>query len=168
MVAVALAATVHAEFISRSWSSQVTYAQPSFAQPSVGGEGTGWQVDVALAGSLATAPSLAEAAGAVGQFGWYDGYGYDVPGFNFDAVENDAVVMRLFNAGAKAGATHYLDSVAIVLPDFDDGVPPAAGALNVTFDFAGAQWQAIPEPTTIGLMGIAGLGMYLARRKKRS
>ncbi|WP_372808530.1 PEP-CTERM sorting domain-containing protein [Pontiella sp.] len=30
-----------------------------------------------------------------------------------------------------------------------------------------ANIEVIPEPATLGLMGVAGLGMFLARRKAR-
>jgi hypothetical protein len=40
---------------------------------------------------------------------------------------------------------------------------PEAGIINI--DAQGT--QVVPEPATIGLMGIAGLGMFLARRKTR-
>jgi hypothetical protein len=42
----------------------------------------------------------------------------------------------------------------------------ALGGAPVSIDQAGTT-TIIPEPATIGLMGIAGLGMYLARRKTR-
>ena len=34
-------------------------------------------------------------------------------------------------------------------------------------DAAGNVYQVIPEPATLGLMGVAGLGMFLARKKSR-
>ena len=42
-------------------------------------------------------------------------------------------------------------------------------AADVTIAMGSQDWLAVvPEPATIGLMGIAGLGMFLARRRSRS
>ncbi|MDF7805830.1 PEP-CTERM sorting domain-containing protein [Pontiellaceae bacterium B12219] len=39
--------------------------------------------------------------------------------------------------------------------------------LSVSTDIAAYGTQVVPEPATLGLMGIAGLGMFLARKKTR-
>lgn len=53
--------------------------------------------------------------------------------------------------------------------DFSGSQPPSPQAVLYGFDGDGADGSitVIPEPATIGLMGIAGLGMFLARRKVR-
>ncbi len=60
------------------------------------------------------------------------------------------------------------------LTEFDALTPSTTyssnGLLGGTIvDAAGTagQFEVVPEPATIGLMGIAGLGMFLARRKAR-
>lgn len=47
------------------------------------------------------------------------------------------------------------------------GTPAPALAQQVEITSLVADTTVIPEPATIGLMGIAGLGMFLARRKAR-
>jgi hypothetical protein len=50
-------------------------------------------------------------------------------------------------------------------PDAD----PAPGANQaITLGDVQTNVQVIPEPATVGLMGIAGLGLFLARRKARN
>ena len=48
----------------------------------------------------------------------------------------------------------------------DTGLPPASTQL---LNGGGIQSniEVVPEPATLGLMGVAGLGMFLARRKSR-
>jgi hypothetical protein len=43
----------------------------------------------------------------------------------------------------------------------------AGDSANTGTTVISGDWVAIPEPATLGLMGIAGLGMFLARRKAR-
>jgi hypothetical protein len=45
-------------------------------------------------------------------------------------------------------------------------VPPNAN--DITFDFTGQNWQAIPEPTTILLFGIGGMATWLLRRRQQA
>ena len=84
---------------------------------------------------------------------------------NFDADEGSSVVVRAWADTALGANTAYIDSYAGPLADLDDGVPPAPGSTDVTFGSTDAQWTVVPEPATIGLMGIAGVGLFAARRK---
>jgi hypothetical protein len=60
----------------------------------------------------------------------------------------------------------YLSSVVLALPD----APEVAGPtdINVNFDFTGQTWQAIPEPATVLLFGIGGMGAWLLRRRQQA
>lgn len=78
------------------------------------------------------------------------------------------VFARIFNTvDASLGSTYYEGTVQAVSdldpntspPPLPSGYQLAPAAINKPFG------TVIPEPATIGLMGIAGLGMYLARRK---
>jgi hypothetical protein len=72
-------------------------------------------------------------------------------------LDNDGVFTPGENIiiASAAGPLLELDTVPQGLPqEFNPG-----GTVSV---------QIVPEPATIGLMGIAGLGMFLARRKVRS
>jgi hypothetical protein len=90
--------------------------------------------------------------------------------FNGDALANS----YYYETTALAGASWMFDpndpnnqktySDSIVAADVAaDGT---GGGAALQLDFNGT--QVVPEPATIGLMGIAGLGMYLARRKVRT
>ena len=81
------------------------------------------------------------------------------------------VFARIFDtADAGAGSWYYTGSVQPVAA-YDTTVSPPP--LPEGYDITGVgiqplnTGQVIPEPATIGLMGIAGLGMFLARRKTR-
>jgi hypothetical protein len=161
------AVSVHADIIERMWTSMPIYAHAPFetnlATPVYWpeeGEGVGWQIDIALFGSQALSPPLVENAGTAANYGWYDGYGFAIAGFSFNAFEGETVVMRIFDATNKGAATAYLDSLPLTLPDITD--PPPPGAFDVTFEF-----EAVPEPSTVGLMGLAGLGLFLCRERIR-
>lgn len=158
----AVAGLVQADLLT--WNSQFLYTgvnpAPGTSPSGDGVDGYGWQTDIALAGSLVTAPSLIPDAGTAANYGWYDGSGYYVGGFQFTAEDVQDVVMRIFSDNGYA-----LDSQVLSLPDLPGN--PGPGETNVQFDFTGSTWVAVPEPATIGLMGIAGLGLFLARRKAR-
>jgi len=72
------------------------------------------------------------------------------------------VYTRLFNAGTIGAATYSTGTA--------NGVHTVTGynALNASYQIqagAGNTWQAVPEPTTLALMGVGILG--LAFRRKR-
>jgi hypothetical protein len=85
------------------------------------------------------------------------------------AVPNSIKIYSIvFNAAAVADATvgYVTDATT-----FDSGTVVAPGtplAYNATGgQIFGTQNVAIPEPATFGLMAIAGLGLFLARKKAR-
>jgi hypothetical protein len=84
------------------------------------------------------------------------------------------IFARVWNdADASVGGPWYYQSAILAAGDLDPGAspPPTPDSLDIGGGAAGqtaTMGQVIPEPATIGLMGIAGLGMYIARRKVRS
>ena len=88
--------------------------------------------------------------------------------FDYAAPDFADVFTVVFDNADISSADNYMvvDTAAF---NTADAAPPAV-AINYNVDSpitTGATWAAIPEPATIGLMGIAGLGMFLARKKAR-
>ena len=84
------------------------------------------------------------------------------------------VFARIWNdADASAGGPWFYQSAILAANNLNPAAqpPPTPDALDIGGGATGqaaTHGQVIPEPATLGLMGIAGLGMYLARRKVRS
>lgn len=87
-------------------------------------------------------------------------------------VTSGYLTLRVFDASALSVGSTYLQ--------FDIDVDGSLTEYSVTDtttiyqtdttlggDIASSSYEVVPEPATIGLMGIAGLGMFLARRKAR-
>lgn len=70
-----------------------------------------------------------------------------------------------------SGAIEVGDWIAIssgfTVNELDPGGAPPAATQNFAAGDLTTNVQVIPEPATLGLMGVAGLGMFLARRKAR-
>lgn len=91
---------------------------------------------------------------------------------SFDPVaaglaDGETVYTRVFNAASIGSATWYVDvdaSGSVVL----DSTPPAVSWQYDPGGTAtdGSDWQQIPEPTTLALLGI-GLAGVAARRSRR-
>jgi hypothetical protein len=79
---------------------------------------------------------------------------------------------RLFENSAIGEGDYYI-AVGLQSPtltEYDAQIPSTiySDSLNSSAAAIDAQnLQVVPEPATIGLMGVAGLGMFLARRKSR-
>lgn len=120
--------------------------------------------DDVLVGGFLTAPNTQNGASEYAPFGQVLQSAY--LGAN--------VYARIFDVGAQSGNGFFFETGIFTL---NDKLPPAAPDIRDLDNagaggFAGLQpngdvYQVIPEPATIGLMGIAGLGMFLARRKTR-
>jgi hypothetical protein len=86
-----------------------------------------------------------------------------------DVGSKDVNAGWLFVRAWNQEGTYYAqsDALAPTLTEYDALTP------STIFDVKGeatgtlTDIEAIPEPATLGLMGIAGLGIYLARRKAR-
>jgi len=98
----------------------------------------------------------------------------DVGGVNVNAGYFYARIFQTDKASIGNGT--YFVEIGIqgpALTEFDSLVPSSTYAASVGLAYASGtsitvqDSQVIPEPATIGLMGIAGLGMFLARRKAR-
>ena len=163
MVAFFAAATSFGALIERSWSGQLltitTTASSGDAIITTDGSAFGSTVELSTDGGTSFS-----ALGSSPSFGWNSGM-FFVNNFNFSADEGDNVVLRAYADTSLGANTAYIDSYAGPLADLDDGTPPGATDLNVTFGNTDAQWTVVPEPATIGLMGIAGVGLFAARRK---
>ena len=160
--------SAQAATIDRLWTSLFTTVPTALTGSEVNGDGAGWWVEIwnATDGSPTAGNTTTSA-------GWFSPYGYDILGLQFTATESDSVLLRLYNGPTLAGLPYdgesgwYIDSSAEILPDLDDGTAPDPGDLNITFDFTGQTWQAVPEPATALLFGIGGLGAWMIRRNKR-
>lgn len=79
---------------------------------------------------------------------------------------------RVFEGGGAAGEYYYtgaaIDASNWVLVGSDPSTVYTDSVMEAgVFNIDAQGTTVIPEPATIGLMGIAGLGMFLARRKSR-
>ena len=162
-------ASVQADIISRDWSSQSVVGSisgnPAFLTADESdGDGAGWAYeiwnltdDVAISGSKDASDVT---------YGWRTsvyGTGYTELGFDFTAFEQKEVALRIYNNAVKPTAGWYLQSQSQTLADIEG--PAGGNDLDVTFNFAGQQWQQVPEPATFSLIGLVGLGMIVARRR---
>lgn len=77
--------------------------------------------------------------------------------------------VRIYDVDAMAKDDYFLQQFVTEGPLVEFAKPSdiyqTNGLLGGDIDAQG--YQIVPEPATIGLMGIAGLGMFLARRKNR-
>mgnify|MGYP003573283988 CR=1 FL=1 len=159
-VMLVLAVAVAAQADLRTYNSLFTAANVPLTGTEVDGDGFGWAVsfDSSTLGEVDETTALT--------LGWITGFGYTVNAGSFTVNELDTVSAVLYDAPSSGSALNFIVSAPVVVPDLTDPIAP--GSNEVTFDFSGSSWEAIPEPATIGLMGIAGLGMFLARKKVRA
>ena len=79
---------------------------------------------------------------------------------------------RVFENGGAGANTFYFNSAIVVANDLNPaGTPsPTPDTVNVSPGAFSpvATGQVIPEPATIGLLGIAGAGLFAARRKTQA
>jgi hypothetical protein len=130
---------------------------------------------------------LAESLLNPGEYLLRDGYADNVGLFNLTSspaftdadvggadVNTGYFYARIFERGTVAPGDFFLEMgiQGPTLTEFDPLVAPSTYSLNMGLDVAEV-WidsqgtTVVPEPATIGLMGIAGLGLVLARRKAR-
>ena len=101
------------------------------------------------------------------EFGTFDAG--NIPGAG---INGGFVYGRIFqDSGAAASSYFYQGTLSVNMPNVDLGAtpPPLSTQYDLLPSSAGAiaNMQVVPEPATLGLMGVAGLGMFLARRKAR-
>ena len=162
-------ASVQADLISRTWTSQTIYETVSgvgtfLTVPESAGDGANWAYEV---WNLTDNVAIFGNSPGAGRPGWISSMGgYGIGEFNFDALEGTPVALRWYNNENKVSATYFIQAMTQTLADYADDVPPTS--VDVTFDFAGQTWQQIqqvPEPATFSLIGLVGLGMIVARRR---
>jgi hypothetical protein len=102
----------------------------------------------------------------------FTGYAY-IEGETIEEVGTAGanVFARIYQGGTSVGSLYY-DGLIVAIPNVNlAGVPPPT---STSYNFggndgveAGSFATVIPEPATIGLMGIAAAGLFTARRKVR-
>jgi hypothetical protein len=90
----------------------------------------------------------------------------------YDIANSGEIVIRVIEQGYTAGSVGSQFVVASAAFTVYDSLNPATiysteGAISGGFTegVSGEQFTVVPEPATIGLMGIASLGLFAARRK---
>lgn len=179
MAAVCFSASAALE--DRMWVSLTTVA-PLMGVPAEDGSGygAGWYVEafnVTQNGGLAftmgdvnsiySTIMLGDPSGVSPVLGEYGTGGYILDNAIFGIAKDlDQVQLVMYDNADKSLASMYLSSVVLALPD----APEVAGPtdINVNFDFTGQTWQAIPEPATVLLFGIGGMGAWLLRRRQQA
>lgn len=143
----------YASAVSWNWDTDsFQFIDVAFGTPS-DGDGTGWFVEViggnTTGGNTSSTP-----------YGWITDFGYYIDSFSFNADEAASVSMKLWNS-ATSGTGYFLESPSVVLPT---GL--VAPPMNqISFDFTGQTWQAVPEPATFMMFAMGGIGAWLLRRR---
>ena len=111
---------------------------------------------------------LASYTSAVGWAGTFSSQGVGT----YSTPSSGNVVIRIFDLGAGNGDTGSQWEVAAAAFTEYDSLNPGTiysteGLVSSPFTLgtSGTAVNVIPEPATIGLLGIAGAGLYAARRK---
>ena len=167
LVVLTTVASVQADLESRGWNSQTVILDisgfPAFlTAPEAQGDGAEWVYEVWDFTDNVVLQGSKPANEVTG--GWYSGY--VIGPFDFFSLETHEVALQFFNVLAKpTDSSQYwrLRSNSFTLPDYEG--PPDVEKNKVTFNFAGQQWQQVPEPATFSLIGLVGLGMIVARRR---
>ncbi|VGO21231.1 hypothetical protein SCARR_03303 [Pontiella sulfatireligans] len=138
----------------------------------------GWQAGLYTGATLQDGPwdvadlgvgLLADTTVNINQAGPPLTHAFGIDALGVDVADDIPLYTVLFNNADKLLASQYLVVDAATV---GSGAVQAPGTpVGYTLGAPVGTWQtvvAIPEPATLGLMGIAGLGMYLARKKVRS
>ncbi len=88
--------------------------------------------------------------------------------FPLRAPEGATIGVVLFgnSDGPTAPEYSWILSAPLDLPSYGADFTPAPEDLEIAFSFAGSEWQAIPEPGTVAVMLMGGLGLLVSRRRR--
>lgn len=116
---------------------------------------------------LLTTFTVANTGGSYEDYGFFAPVVIDTVSPITGAASGDIYGRIWWTQDPAVGGAWYYQGNLFSASNLDSGADPAP--LPQGYDINGQVGfgQVIPEPATIGLMGIAGLGMYLARRKVR-
>lgn len=89
-------------------------------------------------------------------------YGTSIPTGDWASLLGESVYTVIFKGGSIAAS-----SQAVVVDPLTTALPASDPGDYVLGSVGGSYVPVIPEPATFGLMGVAGLGLFLARRKSR-
>ena len=145
---------------------QLIYAGANGIVDGVAGIGGGVSGDdIVISEIFSPVVQPADVGGFFREFGIWDQYNV-----TFNGALDGNVYGRVFQSDVAAPGSFYYQSGLFAASDKDPVGPPAdtPEVFNLGDNaIALADQQVIPEPATFGLMGIAGLGMFLARKKTR-
>ncbi len=89
---------------------------------------------------------------------WYDGLGA-IDWFFLDTQEVNASLLKYNDGRNNTPPVPVVDTI------WADNAIPGDAFTSLVLESGGT--TVIPEPATLGMMAIAGLGMFLARKKTR-
>lgn len=115
---------------------------------------------------------LSDFTTTIGFAGTWSDLGNQGGEYDFVGVNTGYLTVRVFDAADLGVGAKFLQFDIDVDGSLTDYVSTDTGTIYQTDgtlggDIGASAYQVIPEPGTIGLMGVAGLGMFLARRKAR-
>ena len=170
------------------FASDDPFVQAIHTDPLADGVGSTWRVTVLdvsvdidpfagvaleLGTPVSTSGPLYFSSSTPGQpnLGYQSGAGSFVlqGGGSFPLTAPEGATVRIVLFGNEDGpvgpAYSWIASAPLTLPTIADD-PPPPGSTNVTFSFADSEWQAIPEPGTVAVMLMGGLGLLVSRRRR--
>ena len=158
LVVCAMASLVKAETMGWSFSGNLGVSADSgtvylYKDGGTAGWGSGFTIGSGDVATGVTTPVVAD-LGHGGLWNWGDSFSWPSGAL----ADGDKVYSVLFNSGA----TQYriIDSSTFTLPPNLDG--PAT--YNLT-SIGGGSWIAVPEPTTLALIGLGAVTILIGRRR---
>ncbi len=150
---------------------QLIWRPDNTADRTVSKAGIGGAVDASGGEILISSAFTLSPTGPPPDFGlWVDNI-YVIFESTIPDVHSGYIFTRIFQDGTADFGDIYYDteylSSSLVYEELDVNSIETANTVTDDVEISSLGTTVIPEPATIGLMGIAGLGMFLARRKVR-